>query len=52
MTTVMGPGLVRLHAPFQNLNMAVGWWAAYMGMATFLGVFSTALLLQHMTWSN
>lgn len=47
MTTVMGPGLVRLHAPLKNLNMAVGWWAAYMGMATFIGVFSTALVLQH-----
>lgn len=52
MTTVMGPGLVRLHAPLKNLNMAVGWWAAYMGMATFLGVFSTALVLQHMSWST
>ncbi|UYQ77293.1 MFS transporter [Glutamicibacter sp. JL.03c] len=50
MATVMGPGLVRLHAPAKNLNMAVGWWAAYMGMATFLGVFCTALALQHMPW--
>ncbi|MFJ2618394.1 CynX/NimT family MFS transporter [Glutamicibacter sp. NPDC087344] len=52
MTTVMGPGLVRLHAPLKNLNMAVGWWAAYMGMATFIGVFSTALVLQHLSWST
>ena len=52
MTTVMGPGLVRLHAPLRNLNMAVGWWAAYMGMATFLGVFSTALLLQVLPWTT
>ena len=52
MTTVMGPGLVRLHAPLKNLNMAVGWWTAYMGMATFLGVFSTALVLQHLSWST
>lgn len=50
MATVMGPGLVRLHAPIRNLNMAVGWWAAYMGMATFIGVFSTALVLQHLSW--
>jgi len=50
MATVMGPGLVRLHAPAKNLNMAVGWWAAYMGMATFLGVFCTALALKHMPW--
>ncbi len=50
MVTVMGPGLVRRHAPAKNLNMAVGWWAAYMGMATFIGVFSTALALQHLPW--
>ncbi|MGX1751352.1 MFS transporter [Glutamicibacter protophormiae] len=52
MATVVGPGLVRLHAPLKNLNMAVGWWAAYMGMATFFGVFSTALVLQHISWST
>lgn len=52
MATVVGPGLVRLHAPLKNLNMAVGWWAAYMGMATFVGVFSTALVLQHISWST
>lgn len=52
MTTVMGPGLVRLHAPLKNMNMAVGWWAAYMGMATFAGVFSTALVLQHLSWTT
>lgn len=50
MATVMGPGLVRLHAPVKNLNMAVGWWAGYMGMATFLGVFSTAVVLQQISW--
>ncbi len=52
MTTVMGPGLVRLHAPLKNMNMAVGWWAAYMGMSTFAGVFSTALVLQHLSWTT
>ncbi|WP_313810548.1 MFS transporter [Glutamicibacter sp.] len=51
MSTVMGPGLVRLHAPLKNMNMAVGWWAAYMGMATFIGVFTTALVLQHLSWT-
>ncbi|UUX58777.1 MFS transporter [Glutamicibacter halophytocola] len=50
MATVMGPGLVRLHAPLKTMNMAVGWWAAYMGLATFIGVFSTALALQHLPW--
>ena len=50
MVTVMGPGLVRLHAPLKTMNMAVGWWAAYMGLATFIGVFSTALALQHLPW--
>ncbi|MGQ3383288.1 MFS transporter [Glutamicibacter sp. TV12E] len=50
MATVMGPGLVRLHAPLKTMNMAVGWWAAYMGLATFIGVFSTAVALQHLPW--
>ncbi len=50
MATVMGPGLVRLHAPLKTVNLAVGWWAAYMGMATFIGVFSTALALQQLSW--
>jgi len=50
MATVMGPGLVKRHAPHSNVNMAVGWWAAYMGLATFIGVFSTSLALQHISW--
>lgn len=52
MATVMGPGLIRLHAPLRSVNMAVGWWAAYMGMATFFGVFTTALALRGLSWQT
>lgn len=52
MAAVMGPALIRMHAPVLRLNQAVGWWAGYMGMATFIGVFSTALYLQRFSWQS
>jgi len=52
MAAVMGPGLVRTHAPMPRLNQAVGWWAAYMGMATFIGVLATAWVLQFASWQT
>ena len=52
MCSVMGPGLVRAHAPLQRMNLAVGWWAAFMGIATFFGVLGTAIALQFITWQT
>ncbi|WP_431710451.1 CynX/NimT family MFS transporter [Glutamicibacter uratoxydans] len=52
MSAVMGPGIIRMHAPIPRLNQAVGWWAGYMGMATFAGVFATAWYLQYFTWQS
>ncbi|TLK52015.1 MFS transporter [Glutamicibacter sp. V16R2B1] len=52
MASVMGPGLVRAHAPLHRMNVAVGWWAAFMGIATFLGVLGTAIALQYITWQT
>ncbi|WP_431710493.1 CynX/NimT family MFS transporter [Glutamicibacter uratoxydans] len=52
MAAVMGPGLIRMHAPIPRLNQAVGWWAGYMGLATFIGVFTTAWYLQYFSWQS
>jgi CP family cyanate transporter-like MFS transporter len=48
--TVVGPGLIRRHAPFRRVNMAVGCWSAYQGTATFVGLISSAYFLQVGTW--
>ncbi|MGO2052910.1 MFS transporter [Glutamicibacter sp. BW80] len=52
MCSVMGPGLVRAHAPLQRMNLAVGWWAAFMGIATFFGVLGTAVALRFISWQS
>ena len=48
--TVVGPGLIRRHAPFRRVNMAVGCWSAYQGTATFVGLIASAYFLQVGTW--
>ncbi|EMR00510.1 putative cyanate transporter [Paeniglutamicibacter gangotriensis Lz1y] len=48
--TVVGPGLIRRHAPFRRVNMAVGCWSAYQGTATFIGLIASAYFLQIGTW--
>ena len=50
--SVMGPGLVRAHAPLKRMNLAVGWWAAFMGIATFFGILGTAISLQFISWQT
>lgn len=52
MCSVMGPGLVRAHAPLKRMNLAVGWWAAFMGTATFFGILGTAISLQFISWQT
>lgn len=52
MCSVMGPGLVRAHAPLKRMNLAVGWWAAFMGIATFFGILGTAMSLQFISWQT
>ncbi|WP_254455735.1 CynX/NimT family MFS transporter [Paeniglutamicibacter quisquiliarum] len=48
--TVVGPGLIRRHAPFRRVNLAVGCWSAYQGTATFVGLIASAFFLQVGTW--
>lgn len=43
--TVAAPTLVRQLAPAQQVNAAMGWWGAFQGIALFLGVGISAVLL-------
>lgn len=48
--TVVGPVLIRRHAPYRRVNLAVGCWSAYQGTATFVGLIASAYFLQVGTW--
>ncbi|MFF5792404.1 CynX/NimT family MFS transporter [Paeniglutamicibacter sp. NPDC012692] len=50
--TVVGPGLIRSHAPAARVNLAVGCWSAYQGTATLLGLLASAFLLQVASWQS
>lgn len=50
LVTVVAPGLIRLHTTPWRLNTAMGFWTAYMGFATFVGLISTAFILQIASW--
>lgn len=43
--TVAAPALVRKLAPPRQVNAAMGWWGAFQGIALFLGVGISAVLL-------
>ena len=43
--TVAAPALVRALAPAHSVNAAMGWWGAFQGIALFLGVGISAVLL-------
>ena len=43
--TVVAPAMVRLLAPQDKVNGAMGWWGAFQGIALFLGVGISAVLL-------
>lgn len=43
--TVAAPTLVRQLAPARQVNAAMGWWGAFQGIALFLGVGISAVLL-------
>ena len=50
--TVVGPGLIRSHAPAARVNLAVGCWSAYQGTATLLGLLASAFFLQAGSWQS
>lgn len=43
--TVTAPAMVRALAPQDKVNAAMGWWGAFQGIALFLGVGISAILL-------
>lgn len=52
MATVVGPGLVRSHAPAPRINLAIACWSAYQGAAILVGLIVSAFLLQVTRWQS
>lgn len=52
LVTVVAPGLIRRHTAPWRLNTAMGFWTAYMGTATFLGLIASAFILQVTSWQT
>ncbi|WP_336716072.1 MFS transporter [Arthrobacter sp. USHLN218] len=50
LATVVAPGLIRANTPPRRINTAVGFWSAYQGCATFVGLMASALILQVTGW--
>lgn len=48
--TVMAPALIHRDTPTDRLTMAMGAWAGFQGMATFIAVLGSSLLLQVTDW--
>lgn len=45
LVTVVAPPLIRRITPIERLNTAMGWWSAFQGMAVFVAVLASTLLL-------
>ncbi|MGO1183426.1 MAG: MFS transporter [Micrococcaceae bacterium] len=45
LVTVVAPPLIRRITPTPRLNTAMGWWSAFQGMAVFVAVLASTLLL-------
>ena len=50
LVAVTGPGLIRRGAPPGRLTTAMGFWSAYQGISTFVGLIAGALVLQMVSW--
>lgn len=48
--TVAAPALIRRETPTHRLTIAMGAWAGFQGMATFIAVLGSSLLLQVTDW--
>lgn len=48
--TVVAPALIRRETPTSRLTIALGAWAGFQGMATFIAVLGSSLLLQVTDW--
>ncbi|MEU3847437.1 MFS transporter [Micrococcus terreus] len=52
MAGVVAPALIRRVAHPASANIAMGWWASFQGMATFLAVLASTLLLTSVRWNT
>ncbi|WP_290196478.1 MFS transporter [Corynebacterium guangdongense] len=52
LVTVMAPPLIRRDTPRRTLTIALGFWTAFMGTATFLALLTSSLLLQAVDWQS
>lgn len=52
MAGVVAPALIRRVAHPASANIAMGWWAGFQGMATFLAVLASTLLLTSVRWNT
>jgi predicted MFS family arabinose efflux permease len=50
MVMVTGPGLIRRHAAQPRINTAIGYWGASTGIAAFVGLAGSAVILQVASW--
>ncbi|XUL93641.1 CynX/NimT family MFS transporter [Streptomyces galilaeus] len=50
LVAVTGPGLIRRTAPPSRFTTAMGFWGAYQGLSTFVGLVVGALALQVVSW--
>ncbi|MGW9551765.1 MFS transporter [Citricoccus zhacaiensis] len=50
MATVVAPPLIRLITPPARTNIAMGWWGSFQGLATFVAVLASTLLLTSVSW--
>jgi predicted MFS family arabinose efflux permease len=48
--TVVAPALIRRDTAFDRATLALGFWAAFQGMATFTALLGSSLLLQVADW--
>lgn len=50
LVTVMAPALIRRDTPHESLTVALGFWTAFQGTATFLALLTSSLLMGTLTW--
>ncbi|QCU78920.1 MFS transporter [Citricoccus sp. SGAir0253] len=50
MATVVAPPLIRVTTQPARVNIAMGWWGGFQGLATFLAVLASTLLLTAVSW--
>lgn len=50
--TVVAPALIRRDTPVDRATLALGFWAAFQGMATFIALLGSSVLLEITDWRS